>query len=98
MVFIHSNLNFGTFSPLIGILICPLLMSQSIYILRTIFQPYAWESREYLRKLLVGKEVSFIVEHTIPISGRECALVYIGLCGIVPICVPSCAICLNGAC
>ena len=51
-----------------------------------------------MRKLLVGKEVSFIVEHTIPISGRECALVYIGLCGIVPICVPSCAICLTGAC
>jgi len=41
-------------------------------------EPYAWEAREYLRNLLVGKEVSFIVEHTIPISGRECALVYIG--------------------
>ncbi len=27
-------------------------------------QPFAWETREYLRNLLVGKEVSFVVEYT----------------------------------
>ena len=26
-------------------------------------QPYAWEAREFLRKLLIGKEVKFTVEH-----------------------------------
>ena len=33
-------------------------------------QPYAWESREFLRKMIIGKEVNFAVENTAP-SGRE---------------------------
>ena len=33
-------------------------------------QPFAWMSREHLRKALIGKEVSIIVEYTIPNSGR----------------------------
>mmetsp|Transcript_17218 Transcript_17218/g.25824 ORF Transcript_17218/g.25824 Transcript_17218/m.25824 type:complete len:953 (-) Transcript_17218:144-3002(-) len=27
-------------------------------------EPYAWEAREFLRKLLIGKQVQFIVNHT----------------------------------
>ena len=38
-------------------------------------EPMAWESREYLRKLLVGKEVSFTSEHKVA-SGREYGYVY----------------------
>ena len=34
-------------------------------------QPFAWRSREYLRALLIGKEVKFAVEHKVPASGRE---------------------------
>lgn len=33
-------------------------------------EPYAWESREFLRKMIIGKEVNFVVENTAP-SGRE---------------------------
>eukprot|EP00116_Pleurobrachia_bachei_P002020 sb/3462282/ len=44
----------------------------------TIDEPYAWESREFLRKLTVGKEVSYVVEYVIPKSDRKCCLVYLG--------------------
>ncbi|CAG7833367.1 unnamed protein product [Allacma fusca] len=40
-------------------------------------EPYAWESREFLRKKLVGKEVLFVVEYKVT-SGREFGTVYIG--------------------
>merc|ERR1719210_2747098 len=40
-------------------------------------EPWAWESREFLRKLLVGKSVLATVTHTIP-SGREFGHVLIG--------------------
>ncbi|XP_044376574.1 ribonuclease TUDOR 2-like [Triticum aestivum] len=33
-------------------------------------EPFAWESREYLRKLCVGKEVTFRVDYTAPNIGR----------------------------
>lgn len=33
-------------------------------------EPFAWEAREFLRKLLVGKNVLCTVSHTVP-SGRE---------------------------
>ena len=33
-------------------------------------EPWAWESREYLRRKLVGKQVSFTVDYAVP-SGRE---------------------------
>ena len=29
-------------------------------------EPFAWDAREYLRKKLVGKEVSFRVEYKLP--------------------------------
>lgn len=30
-------------------------------------EPFAWEAREYLRGKLVGKEVSFVIEYTVPV-------------------------------
>lgn len=41
----------------------------------TVDEPCAWEARELLRKTLVGKEVRFKVEYTIP-SGREFGSVF----------------------
>lgn len=40
-------------------------------------EPYAWESREFLRKKLVGKEVTFVVEYKVT-SGREFGTMYLG--------------------
>uniref|UniRef100_A0A5S6QCB8 Staphylococcal nuclease domain-containing protein n=1 Tax=Trichuris muris TaxID=70415 RepID=A0A5S6QCB8_TRIMR len=34
-------------------------------------EPYAWEAREYMRKILLGKQVQFKLEYTIPNTGRE---------------------------
>ena len=42
------------------------------------FQPYAWESREYLRKKVIGKEVFFTVEYKAPGTGREYGCIYLG--------------------
>eukprot|EP01117_Protostelium_nocturnum_P000963 TRINITY_DN11291_c0_g1_i1.p1 TRINITY_DN11291_c0_g1~~TRINITY_DN11291_c0_g1_i1.p1 ORF type:complete len:937 (+),score=382.46 TRINITY_DN11291_c0_g1_i1:147-2957(+) len=39
--------------------------------------PYAWQSREFLRKKLVGNQVSYTVETKDPKSGREYAVVYL---------------------
>lgn len=41
-------------------------------------EPFAWESREFLRKKLIGKEVTFLVEYRVPSSGREYGAVYLG--------------------
>ncbi|RDD43774.1 hypothetical protein TrispH2_003888 [Trichoplax sp. H2] len=41
-------------------------------------QPYAWESREFLRKKLVGRKVSFYVDYKVPSTGREYAVVLLG--------------------
>lgn len=43
-------------------------------------EPYAWETREFLRKKLIGKEVSFRVEYKLPFGStqRECAIVFLG--------------------
>ncbi|KQJ97123.1 ribonuclease TUDOR 1 [Brachypodium distachyon] len=41
-------------------------------------EPFAWESREFLRKLCVGKEVTFRVDYTAPNVGREFGTVYLG--------------------
>ena len=46
--------------------------------MRRIRQPFAWEAREFLRKKLVGKEVTFQVEYTIPNTGREFGTVFVG--------------------
>lgn len=40
-------------------------------------QPYAWNAREFLRKLLVGKEVKFVVDYKAPNSGREYGFVWV---------------------
>lgn len=41
-------------------------------------EPFAWDSREFLRKLCIGKEVSFRVDYTVPSIGREFGSVFIG--------------------
>jgi staphylococcal nuclease domain-containing protein 1 len=41
----------------------------------TSIQPFAYESRDYLRNLLIGKEVTFTVEYTVQASGREYGVV-----------------------
>ncbi|XP_062091486.1 ribonuclease TUDOR 1 [Humulus lupulus] len=41
-------------------------------------EPFAWDSREFLRKLCIGKEVSFHVDYTVPAIGREFGSVFIG--------------------
>lgn len=40
--------------------------------------PFAWESREYLRKLCIGKDVVFRTEYTIPNFSREFCSVFVG--------------------
>ncbi|XP_056013676.1 staphylococcal nuclease domain-containing protein 1-like isoform X1 [Ostrea edulis] len=41
-------------------------------------EPFAWEAREYLRKKLIGKDVAFVIEYTVPGTGREYGCVYLG--------------------
>ncbi|KAE8661954.1 TUDOR-SN protein 1 isoform 2 [Hibiscus syriacus] len=41
-------------------------------------EPFAWESREFLRKLCIGKEVTFRVEYAVPSIGREFGSIYLG--------------------
>ncbi|EXB79410.1 nuclease domain-containing protein 1 [Morus notabilis] len=41
-------------------------------------EPFAWESREFLRKLCIGKEVTFRVDYTVPSIGREFGSVFLG--------------------
>ncbi|XP_077226647.1 ribonuclease TUDOR 1-like [Tasmannia lanceolata] len=41
-------------------------------------EPFAWDSREYLRKLCIGKEVIFRVDYTVPSIGREFGSVFLG--------------------
>ncbi|KAK4295717.1 hypothetical protein Pmani_031744 [Petrolisthes manimaculis] len=43
----------------------------------TVDEPYAWESREFLRKKVIGKEVLFTVETKTP-TGREYGAIYLG--------------------
>ncbi|CAI9773683.1 unnamed protein product [Fraxinus pennsylvanica] len=37
----------------------------------SIDEPFAWESREFLRKLCIGKDIAFRVDYTVPSIGRE---------------------------
>uniref|UniRef100_A0A0D3FVE8 Ribonuclease n=1 Tax=Oryza barthii TaxID=65489 RepID=A0A0D3FVE8_9ORYZ len=39
-------------------------------------EPFAWESREYLRRLLIGQDVRFRVEYTASPSGRKFGMVF----------------------
>uniref|UniRef100_A0A1D1XRH2 Ribonuclease n=1 Tax=Anthurium amnicola TaxID=1678845 RepID=A0A1D1XRH2_9ARAE len=39
---------------------------------------FSWDSREYLRKLCIGKEVTFRVDYTVPSIGREFGSVFLG--------------------
>ncbi|CAN1133270.1 Ribonuclease TUDOR 1 [Linum perenne] len=41
-------------------------------------EPFAWDSREFLRKLCVGKEVTFKVDYAVPSIGREFGSVFLG--------------------
>ncbi|KDP22512.1 hypothetical protein JCGZ_26343 [Jatropha curcas] len=40
-------------------------------------EPFAWESREFLRKLCIGKDVTFKIDPTAPNVGREFGIVFI---------------------
>jgi len=55
-----------------------LMWSPRLCLVRRTRQPFAWEAREFLRKKLVGKEVMFQVEYTIPNTGREFGTVFVG--------------------
>ncbi|KAF0894175.1 hypothetical protein E2562_035697 [Oryza meyeriana var. granulata] len=41
-------------------------------------EPFAWKSREFLRTLLIGQEVTFRLENAPPLSGRKFGTVYFG--------------------
>nr|XP_004235862.1 ribonuclease TUDOR 1 [Solanum lycopersicum] len=41
-------------------------------------EPFAWQSRDFLRKLCIGKEVTFKVEYAVPSIGREYGTVFVG--------------------
>ncbi|KAJ4756132.1 Nuclease domain-containing protein 1 [Rhynchospora pubera] len=41
-------------------------------------EPFAWDSREFLRKLCLGKDVVFKVDYTVPSIGREFGTVFLG--------------------
>ncbi|KAG8081814.1 hypothetical protein GUJ93_ZPchr0014g46995 [Zizania palustris] len=41
-------------------------------------EPFAWQSREFLRTFLIGQDVTFRVEYSHPSSGREFGSIYIG--------------------
>lgn len=42
-------------------------------------EPYAWEAREFLRKKLVGKDVTFTIEYKVPGGpGREYGCIFLG--------------------
>ncbi|CAI0547988.1 unnamed protein product [Linum tenue] len=41
-------------------------------------EPFAWDSREFLRKLCIGKEVTFKVDYAVPSIGREFGTVFLG--------------------
>ncbi|KAJ6889111.1 ribonuclease TUDOR 1-like [Populus alba x Populus x berolinensis] len=41
-------------------------------------EPFAWMSREYLRNLCIGKEVTFKVDYAVPSIGREFGSVFLG--------------------
>ncbi|KAL6650681.1 hypothetical protein ACP70R_009606 [Stipagrostis hirtigluma subsp. patula] len=41
-------------------------------------EPFAWESREFLRKLCIGQDVTFRVDNGPPATGREFGTVYLG--------------------
>ncbi|KAG8638569.1 ribonuclease TUDOR 1 [Manihot esculenta] len=40
-------------------------------------EPFAWESREFLRKLCIGKDVIFKIDYAVPSIGREFGSVFI---------------------
>ncbi|XP_028770468.1 ribonuclease TUDOR 1 [Neltuma alba] len=41
-------------------------------------EPFAWESREFLRKLCIGKEVTFRVDYNVPTINRDFGTVFLG--------------------
>ncbi|KAK2712557.1 staphylococcal nuclease domain-containing protein 1-like [Artemia franciscana] len=41
-------------------------------------EPYGFDAREFLRKKVVGKEITFQTIYTVPVSGREYGILYLG--------------------
>jgi staphylococcal nuclease domain-containing protein 1 len=41
-------------------------------------EPFAWDSREFLRKKCIGKDVTFKVDYTVPAINREFGMVMLG--------------------
>ena len=50
-------------------------------------EPFAFASREFLRRLLIGKQVKFRVEYAVQSIGREFGQVYVGdvNAGLMPV-------------
>ena len=44
----------------------------------SVLQPFAWEAREYLRKKLIGKEITHTSEYVAPGTGKEFGIVFLG--------------------
>ena len=44
---------------------------------RDVFQPFAWEAREFARKKIIGKEICYIPEYSTN-SGKDFGYVYCG--------------------
>lgn len=42
-------------------------------------EPFAWEAREFLRSKLVGKEVSFVIEYSVPVRSKCRVALHIGI-------------------
>ncbi|KAL1814529.1 hypothetical protein ACET3Z_017103 [Daucus carota] len=45
---------------------------------QTTDEPFSWQSREFLRKLCIGKEVGFQIDYTLPRKGLEFGTVFLG--------------------
>ncbi|XP_065837499.1 staphylococcal nuclease domain-containing protein 1-like [Oscarella lobularis] len=41
-------------------------------------EPFAFEAREFVRKMLVGKQVTFVVEYKVPKTSREYGTIWVG--------------------
>lgn len=52
-------------------------MEYCVYVLTVSMQPFGYGAREFLRKLLVGKEVSFVSDYTIPTTQREYGSIFL---------------------
>ena len=56
----------------------PAIVSQARRDNSTRDEPFAWDSREFLRKRLVGRRIKFRVEYVVSSIGREFGTIYVG--------------------